>query len=123
MGFVWPLSRLPFEGVPFGVSVFAVLNSRQPVDHIFSHSTLKLTKVNTYGLVFHWQGSNTGLKPILLAAHQGVFIYNFTCIDLTSFIADVVPVHPNTVDQWTHPPYSGYFDGDTPCFRSRWHNT
>lgn len=24
---------------------------------------------------------------------------------------DVVPVDPNTVDQWTHPPYSGYFDG------------
>jgi Gly-Xaa carboxypeptidase len=58
------------------------------------HSNLKLTKVNTYGLVFHWQGSDTGLNPILLAAHQ-----------------DVVPVHPSTVDQWTHPPYSGYFDG------------
>ena len=24
---------------------------------------------------------------------------------------DVVPVHPNTVDEWEHPPYSGYFDG------------
>jgi Gly-Xaa carboxypeptidase len=59
------------------------------------HATLKLTKVNSYGLVFHWQGSDSSLKPILMAAHQ-----------------DVVPVHPNTVDQWTHPPYSGYFDGD-----------
>jgi len=26
---------------------------------------------------------------------------------------DVVPVDPTTVDQWTHPPYSGYFDGDS----------
>ena len=25
--------------------------------------------------------------------------------------ADVVPVNPDTVDEWTHPPYSGYFDG------------
>lgn len=25
--------------------------------------------------------------------------------------SDVVPVDPNTVEQWTHPPYSGYFDG------------
>jgi len=24
---------------------------------------------------------------------------------------DVVPVDPTTVDKWTHPPYSGYFDG------------
>jgi Gly-Xaa carboxypeptidase len=25
---------------------------------------------------------------------------------------DVVPVDPTTVHQWTHPPYSGYFDGE-----------
>jgi len=58
------------------------------------HTTLLKTTVNTYGLVFHWQGSNPDLKPLLLTAHQ-----------------DVVPVDPKTVDQWTHPPYSGYFDG------------
>ncbi|KZP26579.1 carboxypeptidase S [Athelia psychrophila] len=58
------------------------------------HSTLKVTKVNTYGLVYHWQGSDADLKPILLAAHQ-----------------DVVPVHPNTVKEWKYPPYSGHFDG------------
>ncbi|KAI0314592.1 hypothetical protein OF83DRAFT_435980 [Amylostereum chailletii] len=58
------------------------------------HKNLERTKVNTLALVFHWQGSNYTLKPILLAAHQ-----------------DVVPVHPDTVDQWIHPPYSGYYDG------------
>ncbi|KAG6891195.1 hypothetical protein C0995_008447 [Termitomyces sp. Mi166 len=26
-------------------------------------------------------------------------------------IPDVVPVNPATVDEWTYPPYSGYFDG------------
>ncbi|ESK94909.1 gly-x carboxypeptidase [Moniliophthora roreri MCA 2997] len=58
------------------------------------HSDLKVTKVNTYGLVLHWQGSESALKPILLAAHQ-----------------DVVPVDWSTVNQWMHPPYSGHFDG------------
>ncbi|KIM44930.1 hypothetical protein M413DRAFT_442904 [Hebeloma cylindrosporum] len=58
------------------------------------HANLKLTKVNTYGLYYEWKGSDASLKPLLLAAHQ-----------------DVVPVDPTTVDQWTHPPYSGYFDG------------
>ncbi|KAJ7245152.1 carboxypeptidase S [Mycena haematopus] len=59
------------------------------------HSTLSLTKVNTYGLLFEWTGSDKSLKPILLAAHQ-----------------DVVPVEPKTYGEWTHPPYSGYFDGE-----------
>ncbi|KIJ55318.1 hypothetical protein M422DRAFT_23923 [Sphaerobolus stellatus SS14] len=58
------------------------------------HTTLKQTKVNTYGLVYHWQGDNSDLKPVLLTAHQ-----------------DVVPVDPKTVEQWVQPPYSGYFDG------------
>ena len=25
--------------------------------------------------------------------------------------ADVVPVNPQSVDEWTHPPFSGHFDG------------
>lgn len=32
---------------------------------------MRVTKVNTYALVFHWQGSNAELKPLLIAAHQG----------------------------------------------------
>ncbi|KAJ7733233.1 hypothetical protein DFH07DRAFT_871009 [Mycena maculata] len=58
------------------------------------YSSLRVTRVNTYGLVYHWQGTQTALKPVLLAAHQ-----------------DVVPVDPDTVNQWTHPPYSGHYDG------------
>ena len=37
----------------------------------FRHSTLHLTKVNSYGLVYEWKGSSSLMKPILLAAHQG----------------------------------------------------
>ncbi|VDB87986.1 unnamed protein product [Peniophora sp. CBMAI 1063] len=59
------------------------------------HSTLKLTKVNTWGLVYEWKGTDADLKPLLLAAHQ-----------------DVVPVEQGTVNQWDHPPFSGFFDGE-----------
>ena len=70
------------------------------MENIRSHSSLELTKVNTYGLVYVWKGSDASLKPLLLLAHQ-----------------DVVPVNPDTVDEWTHPPYSGYFDGQSCCVR------
>ncbi|KAH7929100.1 carboxypeptidase S [Leucogyrophana mollusca] len=59
------------------------------------HSTLELTKVNTYGLIYVWKGSDTSIQPLLLAAHQ-----------------DVVPVEPTTAKAWLHPPFSGYFDGE-----------
>ncbi|KAJ4479573.1 carboxypeptidase S [Lentinula edodes] len=58
------------------------------------YSTLKVTTVNTYGLVLHWPGSDVTLKPLLLTAHQ-----------------DVVPVDWSNEDMWVHPPYSGSYDG------------
>lgn len=59
------------------------------------HVTFVLEKVNTYGLLYTWKGSDASLKPLLLLAHQ-----------------DVVPVDPNTINEWAHPPFSGHFDGD-----------
>ncbi|OCH86953.1 carboxypeptidase S [Obba rivulosa] len=59
------------------------------------HSHLAKTPVNTYALVYHWQGTDGSLKPMLLTAHQ-----------------DVVPVEPLTMDDWVHPPFSGYYDGE-----------
>jgi Gly-Xaa carboxypeptidase len=59
-----------------------------------AHAELTLEKVNTHGLLYTWAGSEAGLKPNLLMAHQ-----------------DVVPVPDSTVKQWTHPPFSGHFDG------------
>ncbi|KAI0367042.1 carboxypeptidase S [Pilatotrama ljubarskyi] len=57
--------------------------------------TLNVTRVNTYGIVLHWQGSNESALPVVMAAHQ-----------------DVVPVEPATADDWIHPPYSGFYDGE-----------
>ena len=54
------------------------------------HATLKLERVNGYGLLYEWIGSDTGLAPAVLLAHQ-----------------DVVPVEPGTEGKWTEPPFSG----------------
>lgn len=58
------------------------------------HKELKAETVNTHGLVYTWEGSNSDLKPTLLMAHQ-----------------DVVPVPDATKDAWTHPPFDGVYDG------------
>ncbi|EKM49934.1 uncharacterized protein PHACADRAFT_130350 [Phanerochaete carnosa HHB-10118-sp] len=58
------------------------------------HRKLRATKVNKHAPVFHWQGTDDTLLPVLLTGH-----------------IDVVPVEPATLDLWEHPPYSGYYDG------------
>lgn len=58
------------------------------------HSSLRLEKINTHGLLYTWQGSDTSLKPTVLMAHQ-----------------DTVPVEQSSIGDWTYPPWSGAFDG------------
>lgn len=58
------------------------------------HEAFQAEVVNTHGLVFTLPGSDKDLKPLLLLAHQ-----------------DVVPVPNATVGAWTHPPFSGHYDG------------
>ncbi|KAL0961081.1 hypothetical protein HGRIS_006064 [Hohenbuehelia grisea] len=61
----------------------------------FVRANLNRTVVNHYALVYHWQGSDELLKPMLLTAHQ-----------------DTVPVDTNSIDQWVNPPFSGELDDD-----------
>ncbi|RMZ75592.1 hypothetical protein DV737_g5201, partial [Chaetothyriales sp. CBS 132003] len=68
-----------------------------------THESVQLEKVNTHGLLYTWHGSDSSLKPTLLMAHQ-----------------DVVPVPESTVDSWTHPPFSGYYDGKYVWGRGSW---
>ncbi|KAI7782492.1 hypothetical protein LA080_013492 [Diaporthe eres] len=58
------------------------------------HRHLDLERVNKHGLIYTWKGANPSLKPSLFLAHQ-----------------DVVPVPEESVPEWTHPPFSGFFDG------------
>lgn len=55
---------------------------------------LQLEVVNEHGLVYTWHGKDDKLKPMILMAHQ-----------------DVVPVAESTINSWTHPPFSGHYDG------------
>ncbi|KAI0783641.1 carboxypeptidase S [Abortiporus biennis] len=74
--------------------IFSQLHDYFKAAYPLIHSTLNLTKVNTFGLLYQWQGSDPSLQPILLTGHQ-----------------DVVPINPATLSEWIHPPYAGHYDG------------
>lgn len=56
------------------------------------HARMTRETVNTFGLVFTINGTDSSLKPIMLTAHQ-----------------DVVPVQDES--SWKYPPFSAHFDG------------
>ena len=54
------------------------------------HAVLERELVNEYSLLYTWKGRAPELAPVMLLAHQ-----------------DVVPVDPDTREEWTHPPFDG----------------
>ena len=54
------------------------------------HQRLSREVIGEYGLLFHWEGTERNLDPMLLMAHM-----------------DVVPAASGTLDQWIYPPFSG----------------
>ncbi len=59
------------------------------------HQSLKKEVVNQHSLLYAWEGTDKSKKPALLMAHQ-----------------DVVPAAEETLDKWTHEPFSGTIDRD-----------
>ncbi len=59
------------------------------------HSKLEKEIIAEASLIYRWKGKDSSLDPIALLSHQ-----------------DVVPVSEGTYDDWEHPPYSGYNDGE-----------
>ncbi len=62
------------------------------LDNTYPLTATKLTKtsINTFGILYHWQGADPGLAPIVLAAHY-----------------DVVPADESDSAKWLAPPFSG----------------
>lgn len=54
------------------------------------HATLRRETVADYTLLYTWPGRDPELEPIVLMGHF-----------------DVVPVDPETLDHWSHPPFAG----------------
>lgn len=70
----------------------SLLDLHQKLDDMYPlvHAHLQRRAINDYALLYTWPGTNPGLKPILLLAHQ-----------------DVVPADPATLSEWKYPPFEG----------------
>lgn len=71
-------------------AAFAALENLLAQSFPLLHARLSKEKVGAASLLFTWVGSDPGLAPVVLCAHQ-----------------DVVPVEPGTEGGWEHPPFSG----------------
>ena len=54
------------------------------------HEMLKRETIGRFSLLYTWPGRNAKLRPLLLLAHL-----------------DVVPVEPETIQDWVYPPFAG----------------
>jgi len=68
------------------------------LDNTYPLTKENLTKtvINTFGILYHWQGTDNSLAPILLAAHY-----------------DVVPADEADSAKWLAPPFSGQIRENT----------
>ena len=64
-------------------------------EYPLTHKTLKREVVSKASLLFTWEGKNPELDGIAFLSHQ-----------------DVVPISEGTLDDWEHPPFEGYNDGE-----------
>ena len=86
MGGVRTVSPIFGDHFPFGVR--CVIDFDRPITEFsVSHSTLNRTKVNTYGLVYEWGAAEaSSAKPILLAAHQGLYYGVLSDLNVIHFV-------------------------------------
>jgi carboxypeptidase PM20D1 len=64
-------------------------------EYPLTHKTLKREKISQAALLYTWQGTNPDLDGIALLSHQ-----------------DVVPISAGTENDWEHPAFEGYNDGE-----------
>jgi carboxypeptidase PM20D1 len=89
------IQTISLAGTPVAANAFNAMHNYLELVFPLTHRELKREIVNDYSLLYTWEGSDPGLKPILLMAHM-----------------DVVPVVPDTVAKWTYPPFAGEIAND-----------
>lgn len=82
------------DSVDASQSAFLDLHAYLEQEYPLVHRTLRREVVGGYSLLYTWRGEDTTLAPIVLTGHL-----------------DVVPIDPDTREEWVHPPFSGHSDG------------
>jgi carboxypeptidase PM20D1 len=78
------------DASPVEQAAFKALHKALEDMYPLLHATASKTLIGDYSLVYRWEGTDPELDPVLFLAHQ-----------------DVVPADPGSLDEWTHPPFSG----------------
>ena len=78
------------EEVPVDSITFIGFHKFLEATFPLTHATLSLEKINTYSLLYTWEGSEASKKPIIFMSHQ-----------------DVVPVDEPTLKDWEADPFEG----------------
>lgn len=78
------------EAAAFDPAAFQALHAYLQAQFPLAHDELRRETVGGHSLLYTWQGSDSSLRPILLASHM-----------------DVVPVEPGTAEKWQEQPFSG----------------
>lgn len=78
------------SGGPVDTAAFRQLHLFLEKTYPLVHQQLGREVIGGLSLLFTWPGRDAALAPVVLMAHQ-----------------DVVPVTPEALDRWTHPPFAG----------------
>ena len=81
------------EAPMFDPAAFDELHRYLRSEFPLAHTKLSTETIAGHSLLFKWQGRSDARRPILLMAHQ-----------------DVVPVEPQALKEWTHPPFDGVIE-------------
>ncbi len=78
------------DAAEFRAEPFLALHKLLAESYPQLHAKLERKRVGDYSLLYTWRGSDAKLAPVLLTAHL-----------------DVVPVTPEALPDWDHPPFAG----------------
>jgi carboxypeptidase PM20D1 len=87
------IKTISFEETNHNMNEFTALHKYIEKTYPLIQKNLKKETVNSYSLLYKWNGKSPDKKAVLIAAHM-----------------DVVPVEPGTEKEWKYPAFSGKID-------------